>query len=157
MITIDRENCARFMPDMGPLLERHWREVALYQKEVALAPDLDRYRYLEKIGKLVVLAARDEGRLVGYSVFLLNNHLHYKTCLVASNDVIFLEKEHRSSSSVGIRLVKESERVLVGLRVNRLTWHIKPGNDWSAILKRLGYELEESIMGKLITETNHGL
>lgn len=156
-ITIERESCAQIVPDIGPLLQAHWREVALYQDAVPLAPDMDRYRGLEKAGKLVVVAARDDARLIGYSVFLLHNHLHYMTCRVASNDVLFLSPEYRKGTTAGVRLVRESERMLTLLGVNRITWHIKPANDWSAILERLGYDLEEKIMGKLLTGANRGL
>ena len=163
MITIERERFETTLADAHELLRAHWREVALYQAEVPLAPDFERYRTAEKRDALVVLAARDEGRLIGYSVFLLHWHLHYKTCLVASNDVLFLAREHRRGSTAGLRLITASEDELGrerdrrGATQIRVTWHIKPENDWSAILKRRRYKQEEIIMGKLLPGERHGV
>jgi hypothetical protein len=81
--------------------------------------------------------------------------LHYSTCLIASNDVIYLQPEFRKRTRLGTLLITESEKLLAaigalrGMTV-RITWHIKPEKDWSAILKRKGYMVEETILGKLL-------
>lgn len=154
--TIAREPVATlFAPGVKALLEQHWREIALYQDEVKLEPDFARYVALEKSGHLVVIVARDGLRVVGYSVFLVSNHLHYSSCKMANNDVLFVDKDYRKGTSLGIRLIRCSEVILQGLGVQRVTWHVKPLNDWSPVLARMGYAQEEIIMGKLL-ETNHG-
>jgi hypothetical protein len=161
MITVARENADSVIADIGPLLVKHWNEVALHRERVPLAPDLDRYRRADEAGALSVIAARDHGMLIGYSVFLLYNHLHYKL-LVATNDVLFLDRDYRKGTSVGLRLIAESEAVLERARAARgakqlkVTWHVKPMNDWSPILLRRGYEQEEILLGKL-TGDPHGL
>ena len=149
-ITIQRESVNQCIDDIQPLLKKHWQEVALHQDIIALDPDYDRYRAIETAGKLVVIAARDGQILIGYSVFVLHNHIHYIDCFMATNDVLFLDKEYRKGTTAGIRLLRESEAILKGLGVHRVMWHIKPKNDWSAILSRMGYEQEEIIMGKLL-------
>lgn len=150
MITIQRETVDQCVGDIPPLLQAHWEEVALYRDEVPLSPQFDRYRAIEKTGRLVVITARYEGALIGYSVFIINQHLHYSTCRVASNDVLFLVKDYRKGSDAGRRLIRASEVLLSSMGVQRMTWHIKPKNDWSPILVRMGYEREEIIMGKLL-------
>lgn len=148
MSTIQRETFAEAAPGVEALIEAHWREVALYQDAIPLEPDWDRYAKADAAGKLVVVTAREAGVLIGYSVFILNEHLHYSSCLVASNDVIYLRPEKRGI--VGAKLIKRSEEILRGLGVRRMTWHIKPKNDWSSILARMDYDQEEIIMGKLL-------
>lgn len=148
MTIIQRETFKQAVAGVAKLIEAHWKEVALYQKDVPLEPDWDRYTKIDAVGKLVVITARDGEELVGYSVFILNEHLHYSSCLVASNDVIYLRPERRGI--VGARLIKRSEEILRDLGVRRVTWHIKPKNDWSSILTRMGYDQEEIIMGKLL-------
>lgn len=162
MITIARERLTDCLDDIKPLLASHWREVALYQEQVPLAPDFEQYLKLDAAGAVVTVTARDNGILIGYSVFFLRIHLHYSSCLVASNDVLFLDARYRKSTTAGIRLIRESESELEterdhrGASSIRVVWHVKPKNDWSPILGRMGYEQEEIIMGKLL-EKQHGL
>lgn len=139
--------------DIPPLLQAHWEEVALYRDQIPLEPDFDRYRQIESNGALVVVTARSEGELRGYSVFLLHQHLHYKSCLVASNDVIFMDRRCRGVA--GMRLIDQSERILVERKADRILWHVKPSNDWSAVLAARGYVQEEIVMGKLVGD-RHG-
>lgn len=153
MTTFQLETVDQCCEDIQPLLAQHWNEVALYRDEIPLAPDFDRYRAMEAAGGLVLLTARREGQLIGYSVFFVSQHPHYSTCRIASNDVLFLRADCRGP--LGIRLIRESERVLSDAGVQRIVWHVKPRNDWSSVLERMGYQHEEIIMGKLIGE-RHG-
>ena len=148
-VTFQRETYEQTVTDIQPLLVAHWKEVANYQEEIPLEPDWARYQVLEKAGALVILTCRKDLRLIGYSVFILHRHVHYKSCLVGSNDVLFLDAGERKSGS-GIRLIKESEKLLKSLGVHRITWHVKPVNDFSPLLRRLGCMQEEVIMGKLL-------
>ncbi len=148
-VSIGRESYAQLHADIVPLMVDHWREVALYQEEIALDPDFERYRRLEAVGNLVALGARRGCELIGYSVFILHKHLHYKDCLVASNDVLYVAPDERHGGT-GIRLIRASERELAHLGVQRITWHVKPKNDFSALLKRMGYATEETIFGRLL-------
>jgi hypothetical protein len=150
VITIQREIISGCINGVLPLLAMHWEEVALHKEKVQLDPDLDRYREFERSNALRIFTARDGEILIGYSVFIVQKHLHYNGCLIAANDVLFLHKEYRGGTTAGLRLIKESERMLREDGVMRCIWHIKPKNDWSAILARLGYEQEEIVMGKLL-------
>ena len=93
-------------------------------------------------------------------LFFFYEHMHYRL-LVATNDVIFLDKDYRTKTTVGLRLIKASEAELElerrrrGEAQMRVLWHVKPKNDWTPILARLGYAPEEIIMGKL-TGGGHG-
>ena len=148
-MNIQRETYAQIAPDMRALIEDHWREIAHYQDKVALDPDWEGYQHLEENGTLIIVAARDAGRLVGYSIFLICRHLHYKQCVVAMNDVLYLKPEYRGKM-VGARLIAESEAIVKAAGAHRITWHIKPAHDFSALLARRGYNHEELVMGKLL-------
>ena len=121
---------------------------------IKLNPDFDRYLKLEKKNLLVIITCREDTTLIGYSIFFLYKHLHYQDHLFASNDVLFLIKSARKGRQ-GIKLIRESERILKTLGVLRLSFHVKPKNDFSPILSRIGYGKEEIIMGKLLGES-HG-
>lgn len=151
MISIARESFDAAYASAEPLLHEHWREIALYQDQIPLEVDVERYRAADAAGNLVCLSARDAGAMVGYAAWLLVQHPHYRSCRFAMNDVIYVRRQHRTGSTVGLRLIRESERVLVeDCGVNRIQWHLKSSNDWSAILLRMGYACEETVFGKYV-------
>lgn len=152
MITYQLESVTSIRLEGKALLWEHYDEVALYRDAIPLDPDWGKYEYMEQESSLVAVGARDDGRLIGYSVFFLNWHIHYKRSLYAANDVLFLEKAYRTKSSAGIRLIKESEKMLRARGVERILFHVKLDHDFRKILHRLGYFDEEVIVGKLIRE-----
>jgi GNAT superfamily N-acetyltransferase len=148
-ILLATENFAGVRDEIEPLMRQHYEEIALYKDRIPLAPDWGRYRHMEETQSLAVYTAREDGALIGYSVFLLSYHLHYVHTLVAANDVLFLDRDHRKGST-GIKLIKHSEQELKKLGVERIMWHVKFDHDFRAILHRLGYADEEAIVGKLV-------
>lgn len=134
---------------LRPLLEAHWREIALYKDRVALDPDWGRYLQLEINGAFLALTVRDGDELVGYAGWIIGPHLHYRSHLVATNDVIFV-REGKRASRAGLMLIRESERVLIARGVERILWHIKPHHDWSAVLRHRGYSCEDLLLGKYV-------
>lgn len=150
MITFQREILYDVMDDAAPLLEMHYQELTLNKERIVLAPIWERYAALEAAGLLVLFTARDEGALIGYSAFFVQSHIHYADTLVASNDVLFLHPDARKKPTVGIRLIKFSERELKTLGVNKITWHAKFSNELRSILNRMGYADEEVVVGKII-------
>lgn len=147
MISIEREQLQDFYAESLPLLQAHWAEVANYQAERPLEPDLGKYAELEKLARLFCIIARSNGKLVGYSVWITDTHLHYKSSVMAANDVIYVVPEYRQRG-LGIRLIKESERLLFAAGVENILFHVKAKKDWSAILQRMGYAVEDVILGK---------
>lgn len=156
MITIKPETVAEARGDIEPLLVKHYEELTVGKHVVKLNVDWGKYERLEKSGLLATLVARDDGRMVGYAVFFIASHIHYKDLITASNDVLFLEKEYRTSSRCGLGLIRESEKHLTSLGVQKIMWHVKTSLDWSAILIHLGYGKEEVVLGKLLGE-DHGI
>jgi hypothetical protein len=154
MIKFQRESFWDAKGGVTKLMDAHWQEVALHKEERPLDPDWGRYTAAEAGGRLVIVTARREGAMVGYSAFFLYHHPHYRQCYVASNDVIYLDPSCRGQD--GLRLIRESEKELIAAGVHCITWHVKPGNDWSPILARMGYGQEEIIMGKMLGD-RHGV
>jgi hypothetical protein len=152
MTTIQRESFWDALEGVKSLINAHWEEVALHRGEIQLNPDFSRYQVADSQGRLVIITAREDGVMVGYSVFILGHHIHYRECLVASNDVIYVKPEKRGI--VGARLIKRSEEILEKLKVKKIAWHVKPKNDWSGVLSRMGYTQEEIIMAKLLGDSN---
>jgi hypothetical protein len=158
---IQVESFLAISEELLPLIRNHWLEVAHHTDKIPLDPQWKMYFDAERDGRLVTITARNNGKLVGYSIFFLRAHIHYAGCLIASNDVIYLTPELRKGTRLGTQLIDESEKLIAAIATLRgmtcrITWHIKPDHDWSAILKRKGYIVEEVILGKLV-EVGHGL
>ncbi len=131
------------------LLEQHYEELTRNKEVIKLNVDWDAYRAMEKSGRLVAIGVWDSGELLGYSVFFLSRHMHYKDSLMALNDVLFLRQDKRKGS-LGIKLIKKSENILEGCGVTKILWHCKYGTVAGELLKKLGYVDEEFTVGKLL-------
>ncbi len=144
--------------ELLPLLEKHYEEITLNKDVVTLAPDWGRYADIEAAGKFYIFLLRDEGKLVGYSAFFLDTHLHYSDLLVASNDVLYIDPAYRKTGD-GATLIKFSESCLSAMGAQKITWHVKFNKtingveqllDFRPLLHRSGYADEETLVGKII-------
>lgn len=91
--------------EMGALLLRHWREVAISHEIAALDPDWDRYLGFERMGVFKIATVRDGPKLVGYATWMVLPHIHYSKTLWAHNDVMWLDPAYRFGVT-GIRLLR---------------------------------------------------
>lgn len=135
--------------EMGPLLVRHWKEIALNKDKIKLNPDWDSYYTLESQGKLKIFTARDEGELVGYFVVVVTNNLHYKDHLFATNDVIYLSPKHRKGFT-GVKLVKFAEKCLKEDGVSVLTINTKVHQPFDKLMVFLKFRKIERVYSKYL-------
>lgn len=149
-IALQQETLYDIVHQVDTLLKMHYEEVALNRHIIKLDPMWHEYAALEKMGRLVVYTARDDGELVGYSAFFINRHMHYAGTTVAINDVLFLHPDQRKSTC-GYRLIKFCDDMLKERGdINKIAWHVKLAKDWTNILHKLGYADEEVICGKIL-------
>jgi hypothetical protein len=59
-IYFQRERSVDLWPEITPLLEQHWQEIAHY-KDIPLDPDVERYNAMDEQGLLRCFTARDAG------------------------------------------------------------------------------------------------
>jgi GNAT superfamily N-acetyltransferase len=137
-----------FVEELGELLPEHYDELCV-AKDFPLAPDYEAFSHLEKAGILYCITVRADGVLIGYAVFIVQPHLHYRTCLTAFEDVYFLKKEYRKGR-VGIRLFQYAESVLKQFGVNRIVVGTKIHSDNSRLLEYLGYHQTDKLFTKLL-------
>lgn len=157
--------------DIASLIGLHYAELCANKEVIELAPDYARYQQLEDVGKLAIFTVRDAGLLVGYSIFFIDQHIHYKNQSFANNDIIFLHKSYRNpftvkrallswtrrllripkkTKGVGEQLIDFSEDQLRLMSVTKVLWHIKFKLNWFPILKRRGYAREDFMVGKIL-------
>ena len=130
-----------FLAELVPLFKAHWKEVAHYE-DIPLDPDLDKYRLFDKLGVLRIYTARLAGALIGYSIFIVQPHPHYQGSIYANNDIIFISPERRGFGRKFIAWCDDELRK-DGVRV--VAHHVKAAHNWTPMLFRMGYELQDLI------------
>ena len=134
--------------EMWSLLAAHWDEVAKNKEVMVLKPDRARYEQLEAQGALLCLAAIDpDGDIVGYSVSFVGPHIHYADLVVCNNDVLFLREDLRPSS-IGMRLIRDTERAAKARGARLMLWHAKENTPLATIMPRMGYGVQDIIFSK---------
>jgi len=150
-ITYQQEFLYQTEDDCQSLIELHWKEVALNQKQIKLNPDWEAYHNLESQGKLKIFTAREGNLLVGYFVVILSTNLHYKDHVFATNDIIYLHKGYRKGFA-GIRLIKFAESCLREDGVSVLTINTKVHRPFDKVLSRLKFNPIERVYSKYLGE-----
>lgn len=142
------------LSEMQPLLEKHWQEIAS-DLSIPLEPDYERYHALEAASALRIYTARTEhvhqdARLIGYAVFFIAPHPHYKSSLQAFGDVLYLDPEFRVGRTAA-QLIAISEDKLHALGVQVIRHHVKVAHPaLGVLLKRMGYHhLEDNYERRL--------
>ncbi len=146
MITYQEEFLSGLWDEVMPLLETHWEEIAHY-KDIPLDPDIDVYTAVENLGNSRCYTVRDDGRLVGYVLFFVRGHMHYKMSIQAIQDVLFLLPEYRKGR-IGIKFLQWAEEALTAEGVQVIYQHVKTTNKAGELMERLGYELVDKVYAK---------
>ena len=138
MITIQCEKWLDFEKEARFLFPLHWKELALFQSEIPMSLDMQKYAALEQAGILLILTARDGARLVGYYMWFLMPHPHYgDSGPMGMTDMYFVLPEYRRG--VGAKLFIESEKALKARGVVKAITSCKVHQDHSALFERLGW------------------
>jgi len=132
--------------EIQSLIEMHWEEIAVWQ-DIPLEPHWDGYYALEKSGNMVVYTVRDDqndNKLVGYAVFFLRNHIHYKSHILAANDLVWVHPDYRDGK-VGRNLVNFWEKDLQSRGVHVVHVNVKVAHPaLGLVLKWSKYKTVES-------------
>jgi len=141
-----------FLTEAADLITEHWEELALNKDKIRLCPDVVKYKQLQDLNILHNVVVYKDDEIVGYSVLLVQPHLHYANDVYASVDVIYVSKNHRQSS-VGARLLVTTEDYAKSIGVAVIMHHAKPYVPMIIRpLEKLGYTLYEQIYGKYLGE-----
>jgi GNAT superfamily N-acetyltransferase len=149
MITFAHGKLEDIRDEAQLLINEHYKEVGAYQDDLEIDVDWEKYIALEKLGAMVAFVARDDEILFGYAVFSLSHPMHYKTIKAATNSALFVSKPYRKGR-LAIRFMKDIERRFINNGIDKITWYCKATNDFSPILKKMGYKLEDIAMTRLI-------
>lgn len=138
-----------FLGEMEALFPKHYEELCV-TKDFPLEPDYEAYKRLADNGMLRCITCRVGEELVGYIVFIVQPHLHYKSCRTAFEDIYYIAPEYRKGR-VGIKLFQYAEKVLKEMcKVDRIILHTKVHMDNSRIFEYLGYKNSDKLFTKLL-------
>ena len=145
---------AGIVDQLQALAEREYDEVG--QKDLAcLHVDWARYRELDAAGKLATFIAKrgtgPSGVIVGYAIFIVQTHIHYKDSLVAANSAVYVAPEARTGRVV-LKLLQYAEIGLQTQGVRKVYYHVKRERDFGRLLDHLGYEDVERMYAKVLSQ-----
>jgi hypothetical protein len=134
-----------------PLTRPHWEEIAKNKGLLRLNPDLEKYVYLNEGGRLLLITARADDRLVGYFLWIIMAHPHYKHVLVAEEDLHFLSPEYRSGGcygegcQYGYKLLEAARDAAIARGAQLLTMREKVGHEHPSIMNGLGFSATDIV------------
>ena len=137
-----------FLQALEVMFPAHYDELCV-TKEFPLDPDYEAYKKIADAGNLVCIACMDGIEVVGYIVFIVQPHLHYKSCLTAFEDIYYVKPEYRKGR-IGIRLFQYAEKVLKSAGVNRIIMHTKIHLDNSKLFEYLEYKHSDKLYTKIL-------
>jgi hypothetical protein len=138
MSEIQVEPWSSVVEEMEELFPLHWKEIAVFQDEIALKCDRERYAALEKAGALLVITARADKKLIGYFVSFVLPHPHYQgSGLWAMTDMYFVLPEYRTGT--GLKLFVAFEEIVRAKGVVQAVTSCKLHQDHTPLLEKLGW------------------
>ena len=145
MVTFQQEKATERKEEVKPLIEAHWAEVAP-DRDIALDPDWDAYAAAEQHDTLRTYSVRDDGKLVGYALFFVHPDQHSKGSKVATNDLLYVDPEHRTGFGAGFILWCNSQLRAEGVQVVRQ--HVTLLRDFGRALEALGYTMNGTLWSR---------
>lgn len=148
MITFAVEPFSSCFAEAMPLLHKHYGEISTHKNhDVALEPQLGIYRARETDGSLMVVVARERGKIVAYFACFIAPGLHYASCLTCTPDIFYVREDKRGGL-VGVRLFRFVEKELKRRGVKRWAVGSKVAHDASALFRFLDFEPVETTYEK---------
>jgi GNAT superfamily N-acetyltransferase len=149
MLAFDRETLFLTFEETEAMLESHKAECVFEPERLPTGVRWDAYRALEELGKLHVYSARHAGILAGYCWMVVDNHMHFSSVTTAHCEMLYLAPAHRRGKA-GIDFIRFVEGCLADDGVVKVAWSVKPQRDFSRVMRRLGYGVEEVVMSKFL-------
>jgi len=144
------EDPSSFIEELREILPEHYEELCV-TKDFPLMPDYEGYGRLCVAGLLKCITCRQDGKLIGYAIFIVQPHLHYMSCKTAFEDIYFLKKEFRQGR-VGLKMFQFAESVLKHDGVHRIIMHTKIHMDNSRLFEYLGYKFTDKLFTKILEQ-----
>jgi hypothetical protein len=148
LTTFQVESVAAWEAECKDLVYAHWQELGL-DLDLEIAPDYEAMKQLESLDMFKVVTVREDSRLVGYLLAVVNKHLHYRNSpRMLIVDAYFISPECRSGT--GAKLIRFTESLAGELKAIKIYFSCKVHRDHSALFLKLGYRLSDFAFTKRI-------
>jgi len=144
MITYQKESFKDLAIDAQELFKAHSAESSDRTDVLPLDMNYDAYFALEALNRLETYTVRDDGMLIGYTAWIVDHPMHYKSSVTATSTLIYIKPEYRKGL-LGYKLIKWSIEQIKQRKVQRILMGIKPKHDFGKILERLGATYFEKV------------
>lgn len=141
MITIQREHFTDIWREGLPLMAAHHEESG--ELPGALDLNLPVFLSADQQGILILVTARDDGVLVGYSTCWHGKHPHVKSARTAQGNTIYVHPDYRGQRGLGYKILKHMITELKASAPMIVKYGSKVKRDIGPILKRLGFQADE--------------
>ena len=148
MITYQEEDAESFKEEVEPLLGAYYDELR-GEEQIPFDADYTRYIDANQRGSMVCMSCRDGEKVVGITCFFLTPYLYSRNYVMAIQDLLYIAPTYRKGW-VGIRLIKEAEKVLKSRGVGIINLVCMAHKDNSPLYTRLGYRHTENHFTKLV-------
>ena len=146
MIAVDLSSVEKICLAGQALFEEHVRECEPVNAEV-LEPDWDGYKKLEDDGQLLIVGAWAGSHLVGYGVGFIYPSLHYKSQVVCTVDVLFVDQATRRQRA-GLRMLNKLRDEARKRGAAKFNIHAKPHSKLESMLRLLNFQVEETMFSE---------
>lgn len=143
------ESLFDILDELMPLLCTHWSEV----EDGPFDPDWVSYELLDSCGKYVLLTARLDDQIIGYTGTILSPRLQSKEQIIGNVELLYIISERRGGGLVK-NLLGFTEKVLIAAGVNEMLLSFKTQLDNGTFCTKLGYVPKVNIYGKTLENTD---
>lgn len=106
--------------ELKPNVDRYYSEMTEGDDYGPPDVDWDMYESASRSGQCRVVTVRDNGKLIGFSIFVISTNQRYKNRIEANSDGIFLEKPYRGQLSKA--LLNKSDEYLQAIGVHETNY-----------------------------------
>lgn len=138
------ENIAVIRDEAMDVVRQHYDQTAQFKEVQELDPDWEAYDRIEQAGKLWVMTAREDGRIVGYIIMLLSMDMHYRNLRRATEDVHFMIPEDRKGL-IGYKMLSQTVNAMREKGVQTVTFRTKASDSHGVLFERLGGVLHDLV------------
>ena len=151
MITFNRIDPIKFKDDIYTLLSVHYSSAHMYNDKIPLNMDWETLSLLWEAGVYRVYGIFSDDKLIGYSAYVVQPHVHSFTHTFASNDGIFLHPDYRGSG-IAEDVINYVEKELKDEGVSAILYVTTVKRPCENLMKRQGYEKQEIVYAKCVLE-----
>ena len=148
MITYQEEDPRDFLEEIKPIFDIYYADL-IPEHQLPFEPNYKQYLDAYDSGSFVCVTCRDDGKLVGIAAFFMLPYLYSWRHRIAIEDLYYISESHRKGT-IGIRLLKEAEKVLKFNGVSIINVVCKAHQDRTALYERLGYRYTEKHFSKMV-------